>query len=159
MTRSLPALGAVGGLVAGMVMAMWSMIVMWLTGEGFWVPLNLIAHTFWEGAPTDATFSAAAMILGAVVHMMMSIILGLALALLAHWTKPGPGVLLAGGMVFGIVVWLVNQYAVWPAIDMIAAEQFTPWVFAVGHLMYGLVAAGALLPAQHTPAIRQRIAA
>lgn len=159
MTRSLPALGAVGGLLGGMVMAMWSMIVMWLIGVGFWTPINLMAHTFWEGAPTDATFSAGALVLGAVVHMMMSIILGLVLGLLASWTEPGPGVLLAGGMAFGIMLWLFNQFGVWPLIDEIAAEAFTPWVFAVGHLMFGLVAAGALLPALRSPAIRQRAAA
>ncbi len=59
MTRSLPALGAVGGLLGGMVMAMWSMIVMWLTGEGLWTPLNLIAHTFWDGALRQMPPSAA----------------------------------------------------------------------------------------------------
>ncbi len=159
MTRSLPALGAVGGLLGGMAMAMWSMIVMWLTGEGLWTPLNLIAHTFWDGAPTDATFSGGAMVLGAAVHMMMSIIMGLVLALLVYGAKPGPAVLLVGGMMYGIGLWLFNHYAIWTAIDEIAAEAFTPWVFAVGHLMYGVVAAAALLPALGSPAIRERTAA
>jgi hypothetical protein len=36
-------------------------------------------------------------------------------------------------------VWLVMQYLLWDAIDPAAAERFTPWVFAIGHLMYGLV--------------------
>jgi hypothetical protein len=49
--------GALGGMLGGAMMAMWSMIVLWLTGVGFWTPLNLIAHTLWRGAPLDATFS------------------------------------------------------------------------------------------------------
>jgi hypothetical protein len=49
--------GALGGMLGGAMMAMWSMIVLWLTGVVFWTPLNLIAHTLWRGAPLDATFS------------------------------------------------------------------------------------------------------
>jgi hypothetical protein len=30
-------------MAGGVVMAMWSMIVLWLTGSGFWTPLNLSA--------------------------------------------------------------------------------------------------------------------
>lgn len=47
------------------------------------------------------------------------------------------------GMMFGLAVWAVMQYGIWPAIDAAAAPRFTPWVFAVGHLMFG--AATALL--------------
>ncbi len=106
-----------------------------------------------------ATFSGGALVLGAVIHMMMSIVMGLVLALLVYGAKPGPAVLLVGGMMYGIGLWLFNHYAIWTAIDEIAAEAFTPWVFAVGHLMYGVVAAGALLPALRSPAIQQRTAA
>jgi hypothetical protein len=147
MRRSTLGAGAVGGLVAGIVMAMWSMIVLWLIGEGFWTPLNLIAHTFWRDAPVGATFSAGAMILGAIVHMMMSIILGIVYAWWAERSRSGPPLIVAGAVVYGVVVWLVNQYVLWPLIDSVAANAFTPWVFGVGHVMYGLVLGLALLPA------------
>src|SRR5579864_9346845 len=81
-TQTLQALrrGALAGMGGGMVMAMWSMIVMWLTGAGFWTPLNLIANTMWRTAPLDATFSGEALALGLVLHMMMSMGLGMAFA-------------------------------------------------------------------------------
>lgn len=41
--------GALAGAVGGMVMAMWSMIVLWATHAGFWEPLNLIAHVLAGG--------------------------------------------------------------------------------------------------------------
>jgi hypothetical protein len=44
-------------------MAIWSMIVLWLTGTGFWSPLNLIAHILWRGAPLGAAFSSGAQVL------------------------------------------------------------------------------------------------
>jgi predicted lipid-binding transport protein (Tim44 family) len=56
--------GALGGMLGGAMMAMWSMIVLWLTGVGFWTPLNLIAHTLWRGAPLGATFSWGGLLLG-----------------------------------------------------------------------------------------------
>lgn len=154
--------GALGGLLGGVVMAMWSMIVMWLIGVGFWTPLNLLAHTFWREVPLDGAFSWPGLLIGMVVHMMMSVVLGLVLAALVGATGRvggSPIGLAAVGMAYGLVVWLVNQYGIWPLIDRAAAEAFTPWVFAVGHLMFGLVAglalAGAVVPGRRTaPGVR-----
>lgn len=144
MSRAVLQRGAVGGLMGGIVMAMWSMIVLWMTGFGFWTPLNLIAHAVWRDAPLDAAFSWGGLIIGMVVHMMMSIILGLALAaILAAIPRllPSPMASTAVGLGFGLVVWLIAQYGIWPVIDSAAAEAFTPWVFAIAHLMYGAIAA------------------
>lgn len=136
--------GAVAGMAGGVVMAMWSMIVLWLTGVGFWSPLNLIAHTVWRGAPLGATFSGGALVLGLVIHMMMSMILGMVLAVGVRTVAQlgrNPVTLAMTGMAFGIVVWVVMQYGVWKAVDPAAAPLFTPWVFAVGHLMFGAATA------------------
>ncbi|GGM62881.1 hypothetical protein GCM10012275_36970 [Longimycelium tulufanense] len=140
--------GLAGGILGGIVMAMWSMIVLWLTGVGFWAPLNFIAHTLWRGAPLDATFSFGVVVLGMVVHMMMSMVLGVVLAVIVHNVHQlggTRGALVGTGMVFGLVVWLVMQYIVWRVVDTSAAAAFTPWVFALGHLMYG-AATAAVLP-------------
>jgi hypothetical protein len=45
------------------------------------------------------------------------------------------------GMVLGIAVWLVMQHGLWPAVDAAAAPRFNPWVFALGHMMFGAVTA------------------
>jgi hypothetical protein len=136
--------GALAGALGGMVMAMWSMIILWLTGKGFWSPLNLIAHTVWRTAPLDATFSAGALVVGLLIHMMMSMTLGMVLAVLVRGVPRLGGsqaALAVTGMAFGIAVWLVTRYGIWPALDSAAAPRFTAWVFAVGHLMYGAVTA------------------
>lgn len=56
-------------------------------------------------------------------------------------------VVVAGGMAFGVAVWLVNQYLIWPALDSAAADGFTPWVFAIAHVMYGAAVGLLVAPA------------
>jgi predicted permease len=129
--------GALAGMVGGMVMAMWSMVALWLTRSGFWQPLNLIAHTFWRGAPLDAKFSLGAALLGLVVHMMISMMVGVVFALGVQRIHGNLTAVAGLGMIAGIVIWVVMQYGVWRVVDADAAKAFTPWVFAVGHAMFG----------------------
>jgi hypothetical protein len=139
--------GALAGMVGGMVMAMWSMVALWLTGSGFWQPLNLIAHTLWRGAPLDAKFSVSAALLGLVVHMTMSMMVGVVFALGVQRIHGNLTAVVGLGMIVGIVIWVVMQYGVWRMVDADAAKAFTPWVFAVGHAMFG-VATGLVVGAR-----------
>ena len=93
------------------------------------------------GAPIDGSFSVGGLLLGLMVHMAMSVLFGVILAALVGRLAGTLPALLAAGMAFGLAVWLVNQYVTWPAIDQTAAQAFTPWVLAVGHLLFGLVTA------------------
>jgi hypothetical protein len=100
--------GALAGMAGGAVMAMWSMIALWLAGTGFWSPVNLIANTLWRGAPAGAAFSGGALVLGLIVHMMMSMGLGMALVVGLRAVRPlaaSPARLAITGMAFGFVVW------------------------------------------------------
>jgi uncharacterized membrane protein YagU involved in acid resistance len=76
-----------------------------------------------------------------VVHMMMATVLGMVFAVLASRYSVSRTTLLAAGMVYGVLVWLLMQYVLWPLVDAAAAQGFTAWVFAVGHLLYGVVTA------------------
>lgn len=133
--------GAVGGVVGGALMMLWSMIAMWLTGTGFWTPPNLIAHTVFPSAPLGASFSVPALVIGLLIHFAVAIVFGMLFAALmtpaAGWV-PTTTTSALSGIAYGIVVWLVMQFLVWTAADTVAASAFTPWIFAVGHLIYGL---------------------
>lgn len=141
--------GAVAGMIGGAVMAMFSMIAMWLDGSGFWAPLNLIAHTAWSEAPLDATFSGAAVAIGLLIHMAVSMMVGATIALafarvpLLRRTSITASL---SGMMIGLVVWVVAQYVLWPLASEAAAQAFTPWIFAVAHAMFGVVTAAILRP-------------
>ncbi len=139
MNKQVVVRGALAGMVGGMVMAMWSMIALWLNGSGFWLPLNLIAHTFWRDAPLDAKFCFSAALAGLVIHMVMSMMVGVVFALGVQRFHGNLAALTVLGMIVGIMMWLVMQYGVWRVVDADAAAAFTPWVFAVGHAMFGAV--------------------
>ena len=134
--------GLSGGIAAGLVMAMWSMVAMWVTGSGFWTPLNLIAHTFYRSAPLDGTFSVRALVIGLTVHLTVASAFGIAIAVLAHLLPGTRSQVIAGGILFIAVVWPVMQWGVWYKIDETAAEGFNEWIFAIAHLLFGVLAAG-----------------
>jgi hypothetical protein len=134
-------IGVPAGIVAGAVMAVWLMVAMWATGPGFWLPLNLVAHTFYRSAPLSDTFSGPALALGLAVHMGVAVIFGTAIAALVARLPRQRSLVIAGGILFAAVVWPAMQYGVWYWLDEQAAEGVTGWVFAAAHLIFGLVAA------------------
>jgi hypothetical protein len=129
-------------MAAGAVMALWSMAAMWVTGSGFWTPLNLIAHTFYKSAPMDGTFSAPALVIGLAIHMGVASVFGTAIALCAFWWPGKRSLVIVGGILFVAAVWPIMQWGVWYKLDEDAAEGFTDWIFAVAHLVFGICAAG-----------------
>lgn len=146
--------GAAAGLIGGMMMGAFAMLAMLLDSQretGFWTPLNLIAHTFWRGAPLDYEFSAGGLVLGGIVHMMMSMGLGATIAVVV--SKAGRlGAALSNrlitGVVFAMVVWIIMEFIIWPLIDSGAADAFTTWIFAVAHLVFGMTTPLALYALQ-----------
>ena len=133
--------GVPGGMVAGAVMAIWSMAAMWVTGSGFWTPLNLIAHTFYRSAPLNGSFSAPALVIGLAVHMTVASVFGVSIAVLARLLPRTRSLVIAGGILFVAAVWPLMQWVVWYKLDESAAEGFNEWIFAVAHLLFGLSAA------------------
>lgn len=134
--------GVTVGIAAGFVMAVWSMVVMWMTGAGAWTPLNLVAHTFYKSAPLNGTFSAPAVVVGLALHISVASIFGIAIAAMAQRLPAKRSLVISGGILFMALAWPVMQYGVWASIDQSAANGFTGWIFAFGHLVFGLVAAG-----------------
>lgn len=145
--------GAVGGVAGGVLMALWSMMAMWLTGAGFWTALNLIAHTVFASVPLDAAFSLPALVIGVIVHIVMAIMFGVLFASLmtpATGRTPTTATSAFSGIAYGIAIWLVMQFLVWSAADAVAASAFTPWIFGVGHVIYGLTLGLAVGPVRRT---------
>lgn len=125
-------LGVIGGIVGGMAMGMWMMLYYFASDRGFWSPLGYIGHFFLRDADITST---GQVIVGLVVHMMMSMVLGAAIAL--TFARVNRLTSMMRGVVVGLVVWVVMQYVVLNIFDDVAFEGFVQWAFAVGHVLFG----------------------
>lgn len=130
-----------GGLVAGMVMGMWQMILEAVlpSGAGFWAPLVYIAATILRSLQTVATpapFHLLGVILGLMGHMMNSVIFGLIFAVLIAPRLRSLVRQIIAGMVYGVAIYLVMWFVLVPLIDPVMLH-LNSLVFLLGHLMYG----------------------
>lgn len=145
-TTSIITKGAIAGLIAGMVLAMWAMTVGAFTQDStFWAPPQGIAQAVGIGEPGHQ-FQALPLIVGLMAHMMNSAILGAVFALIAVRLSASAKVL--AGMVFGLGVWVVMDRIVLRGILSDNADPFLSanptWSWLVAHLMFGLALGGLL---------------
>ena len=136
--------GLIAGLVGGIVMAMFMMLVTALTGMGFLAPLYAIAATFNPSWAMSKGFDLTPSLVGLMLHMVNSAVFGLIFVVLARWIYPRALTLpmaAMAGMVWGLVLLAVNQTIVLPLVDRPMATAtsgiFVWWL--IGHLMFGVV--------------------
>lgn len=130
------AIGA--GVISGVVFMMLEMLLvpMFLGGSP-WAPPRMIAAIAMgrDVLPPPATFDAGIMIVAIMIHMVLSIALGLVFALLARgWTI---GMAIVAGAVFGLVIYLFNFYVMTAVFPWFADARH--WVSIVAHVVFGLV--------------------
>jgi hypothetical protein len=149
--------GALLGLVAGVVFAVFEMLAAWGMGDGFWMPLRMIgAIVLGEDALEPSYSLAGAALTGAVLHMALSALYGAvfgALAAFALGLQSSRAALVAATSLYGLTLWLVNFYVIAPVAfewfqDANAFVQFIAHVFFYGALLGLLLAARLPLGAQ-----------
>ncbi|MGV8964637.1 MAG: hypothetical protein ACOH2F_00035 [Cellulomonas sp.] len=163
--------GAVGGALAGMaaslVMAMFAMIAAaTYQNSGFFTPLYHIASTFispdtmmasmqqaMDGATFYFVFGPA--VVGALVHMMIGAMYGAMFAIAAVLLRLRGPILIPAGAVWGAMVFVISSFAALPIAAAVfsSGDQIAQMAAKVGygtflteHLLFGL-ALGMLLAA------------
>lgn len=132
--------GLIGGLVGGIAMAMWEMTIAAAQGHSFYAPLHAIGHTVFRSIPLMGGFSITAVLGGAMVHMVVSMMLGIALAIMIQLTGGlSRATMIVMGSLFALAVGVVNEFVIWKAIDPMVTSMLTPWVFLSGHVVFGAV--------------------
>jgi uncharacterized membrane protein YagU involved in acid resistance len=139
--------GAIAGMVAGAVMAMYAMIASaTFLHQGFFTPLYGIASPIVGMKAMTASmqqgfyFSAGAALIGLIVHMMWSAGFGIAFFLIARAAHLHGAQALIGGAIFGIAVEILMSLLVLPLLGLgsmpgtIGVPSFT-----VEHLLFGAV--------------------
>ncbi len=142
-------IGAIGGAIAGMMMAAIEMIYGWLSD----------AHSLWDapmgvwawvgglddfGTPGDHVGS---IVLGLAGHMANSMMIGVVFAALMFYVIGARDLItpVILGVVYGLVVWVVMRYAVLPLRSpedtLFTKDLVSPqWVWWVAHAALGMTA-------------------
>lgn len=133
--------GIIGGLLGGAALALVGVLYGLISGIGPWLPVNLVAATVlrhMQSQPVELLkqFDALALIVGTVIHLLMSVGLGLIFSFIL---PAMPGRPLYWGPVIGPVLWVGATVAVLPLINPVMAAN-VEWVsFALANILYGLV--------------------
>ena len=139
--------GAIGGGVAGMMMAMVEMAYgAFADGHTLWdAPMAIwafVAGSDQFGAPSD---HVGAIVLGMGGHLANSMMLGVAFALLMAVVVKKQGVMasVALGTMFGIATWVVMRYLVLPlnagTADLFTGAAVSPqWLWYLAHAAFGM---------------------
>lgn len=138
--------GAIAGVVAGMMMAMVEMLYGWLSDShsiwdapmGIWAWVAGIEHF---GQPSN---HVGPILLGLAGHMMNSMIIGVAfVALVLVLRVRGPVTTEMFGVAYGLVVWALMRYAILPLRtpeeQLFTSSFISPqWVWWLAHAILGM---------------------
>lgn len=150
--------GAVAGIIASLVMAMYAMVAAYTKDTGFFTPLYHIASLItddsnmmksMQAAQMDGnafTFLAGPAVLGAIIHMMTGAMYGAVFGVVASRLRIGVLAMAGVGLVYGFLVFVLSAFIALPLAatifnsgDPIAnmAEMAGWGTFIVEHLLFG----------------------
>jgi len=124
------------GLIAGLAMALVEMSHSAATGLGFWLPMKLVAAV---AVGVDSILGGGGIvILGLVLHLSVSVCLGIIFSIVTRPIILGGSAFFAG-LIYGAIVWVVMTYIVLPFLNHTMRERMDlmpAWWF-YEHLTYG----------------------
>jgi hypothetical protein len=129
------------GLIAGLVFAMWAMVVGLFTST-LWAPPQGIAQSIGVGSPGH-NFQLVPLVVGLMGHMMNSIVLGVIFIAIARAIRLHGPAAVAGGMVYGLIVYAGMYWVLLRGVLSSTSASFLSanpeWSWIAAHLMYGVV--------------------
>lgn len=129
--------GAIGGVLAGVVFAMFEMIVsaVMMGGDAFFMPLRMIGAILLGPGALDPTYSLwGAGLAGIIVHVVLAMIYGGIFALVFGGLRSA-NIDIGVGAAYGFALWLINFYLIAP----MAFPWFTeanPVVQVIAHTFF-----------------------
>lgn len=130
--------GGIVGLIAGVIFAMWAMIVATAMGAGPFAPPEMIAAPL-LGMPPMGTVDIATFVVGLIIHMMFSLAFGIIFAAIRQGIGQSGIVAIIGGMIYGLIVLVVMSFIVTPLVGSHIAQAMPLWTWVLAHLMFGFV--------------------
>jgi hypothetical protein len=149
--------GLKGGLAGAAVMPVPALLWGLLSGHGLWYPVNLLAGMILPGVgqmtvPKLVEFHASLLLVGLVIHVSMSVVIGLIYGVLLPTLPEVPRPIAWGGLLMPIV-WTgasyVGMYIINPALP---GKVSWPW-FVVSQLVFGITMPAVVLGLKRMPAV------
>lgn len=132
---------ALPGLIAGLVFAMWAMVVGVFTSTP-WAPPQGIAQSIGIGSPGH-NFQLVPLVAGLVGHMMNSIVLGVIFIAIARAIRLSGPAAVVGGMAYGVIVYAAMYWVLLRGILSSTSASFLSanpeWSWIAAHVMFGVV--------------------
>ncbi len=144
--------GLNGGLVGGAVMPVPALLWGLLSGHGPWYPINLLAGMVLPGVgrmsvPELEQFHASLLLTALVIHVTMSVVVGLIYGVLLPTLPEVPRPIAWGGLLMPIV-WTGASYVAMRVVNpKLPGEVSWPW-FLLSQLVYGITMPAVVLGAK-----------
>jgi hypothetical protein len=149
--------GVKGGIVGGAVMPVPALIWGLASGHGLWYPVNLLAGMALPGVgkmsvPELEQFHFSLFLTALVIHVVVSVIIGLIYGVLLPTLPAVPRPIAWGGLLMPIVWTAASYVAMRVANPALPAKVSWPW-FLVSQLVFGVTMPAVVLGAKRLPAL------
>lgn len=143
--------GVVAGLIGGAVLSVFMTIMNLATGQDIWAGMKIAGMPFLGERALQPGFEPGPVMIGVLSHVAVSIGWGLLFGLLFHGASRGATI--AGGALWGVLVWLSMYYVALPLVGLRELVRAAPIGMAVlEHVLFGLAVGLGFLPFQrHRP--------
>jgi hypothetical protein len=147
--------GIKGGIVGGIVMPLPALTYGVLSGHGLWYPVNLLAGMVLPGVGTMSVeslqeFQMPLFLVAAVIHVVMSLTLGLIYGVLLPTLPDVPKPLAWGGLLMPLV-WTAASYKLMGLVNPVLRGGVDWFWFIVSQFVFGIVLALFIMRARRLP--------
>jgi hypothetical protein len=149
--------GVKGGIVGGLIIPIPAILWGLFSGHGIWYPVNLLAGMVLPGVETMSieqleTFSFSLLLVGLVIHVVTSVVVGLLYGVLLPTLPNMPRPLAWGGLLMPLL-WTGVSFLLLQFINPLLATRVDwPW-FIVSQFVFGVVAAAIVVRYANLPPV------
>lgn len=122
------------GLLGAVSMAAVAILFALVEGDP-WRPMRLVAATLLGEEALGPGFQFGPVFLGSVLHLMMSVALGVFFAWLGGYLNVGGAI--SWGVIFSLSIWVIMQFGLLPVMNPWLAAA-PPIPFALAHTAFGV---------------------
>jgi hypothetical protein len=149
--------GVKGGILGGLLMPIPALLYGLLSGHGIWFPINLLAGMVIPGFEDRSIkeleqFSFAALLVGTVIHAIMSVGIGLIYGVLLPTLPPVPGGPVIWGGIVMPLLWTAFGYLLMGAINPALQEHVNWPFFVLSQFVFGIAASMVVIRSEKVPA-------